>query len=272
MKTNRDKNVDIFYETWNYAKKDKEDLEYSIGKQYVTNPSILKGTPLGENTKVIVNQMKTFDAARIYAKQGKTAALNFASATTPGGGVLRGASAQEECLCRVSNLYPCLNDKKMYAEFYMPNQSEHNALHNNKIIYTPHVKIYKNDDYEWLDEPEYVDVITCAAPNLREHTSNQYNPGDGPSVKVSDEELRNIHYWRLAGILTAAINEGVENIILGAFGCGAFRNPPEVVAEAMKTAIQHYGGAFKNIVFAVYCGDPEKTNYKVFAETMKPLM
>ena len=67
-----------------------------------------------EKTKVIVSGKRSLEAAETYAKQGKkVCVLNFASATNPGGGVVNGSSAQEECICRCTMLYPCLNADAM---------------------------------------------------------------------------------------------------------------------------------------------------------------
>ena len=72
-----------------------------------------------EKAKVIVSGKRSLEAAESYAKQGKNVCvLNFASATNPGGGVVNGSSAQEECICRCTTLYPCLNTDQMWNVFY----------------------------------------------------------------------------------------------------------------------------------------------------------
>lgn len=72
-----------------------------------------------------------------------------------------------------------------------------------------------------------VNVITCAAPNLR-------------------------------------LMPGNEMIILGAFGCGAFENDPEVVAKASKVVVEKYSKFFKTIEFAVFCSPKDERNYTIF--------
>lgn len=222
--------------------------------------------------EVIVSGKRTYEAALAY-KDTKTAVHNFASASNPGGGVERGANAQEECLCRCSGLFFSLNTPKMWDGFYAPHRRAHDPIHNDDIIYTPDVTVFKSDtaepklmpESEWYD----VDVITCAAPNLREQPDNAYNSGDGKkAVKVSDKELLEIHEKRLRRILDVAVLQGVETVILGAFGCGAFRNNPEVVALASKHVAEEYGYAFKNIEFAVYCSPKDQSNFTIFKRVM----
>lgn len=212
---------------------------------------------------IIVSQLRSFEAAAQYIGK-RTAVLNFASATNPGGGVEKGASAQEECLCRVSTLYPCLVDQKMRASFYTPHRKHGNALHNDDIIYTPKVLIIKDDDHNMLATPFLVDVISCAAPNLREKPNNAYNSGDGNKVQISDNELLALHEKRARKIFASAIANGVEVLILGAFGCGAFQNDPHIVAQAYKNVLPDFAHYFHTIEFAIFCNAKNIENYQVF--------
>lgn len=110
-----------------------------------------------------------------------------------------------------------------------------------------------------------VNVLTCAAPNLRERPSNRMNSGDGDeAVHISREELQVLHEKRMKRVLEIASAKGNEVVILGAFGCGAFRNLPSIVAQAMKTVVQEYRMKFETIEFAVYCSPRDDSNYWVF--------
>lgn len=222
---------------------------------------------------VFVTGNRTFEAAielsRVYPKH-RIAVLNFASAANPGGGVRNGSSAQEESLCRCSTLYPCLDTDRAWKEFYSPHRKNPSPLHNNDIIYTPSVTICKSDDGRFTRLPEDdfvdVDVITCAAPNLRERPSNQYNNYgmDLDAANISDETLYGIHLERARCILNVAKEHGAKVLVLGAFGCGAFRNDPHVVARAYREALKDYAGDFVEIEFAIYCRSYEDENYKAF--------
>ena len=221
-----------------------------------------------EPAKIIVSKKRTFEAAKAY-RNNKVAVHNFASASNPGGGVIHGSTAQEECLCRCSYLYFCLNTPDMWDGFYTPHRQAGNPLHNDDIIYTPDVTVFKSDTDNpvLLPENEWykVNVITCAAPNLRAKPSNKYNTGDGSKVaKLSDNEMLEIHEKRLRRILNVAVYGGNDTVILGAFGCGAFMNKANIVAYAAKNVIRDYLHAFKNIEFAVYCSPQDDSNYKTF--------
>ena len=220
--------------------------------------------------QIVVSPKRTLEAAATYAYAGKKVCiLNFASATNPGGGVTRGSSAQEEAICRCSTLFPNLNEREMWSIFYAPHRHQHNPLHNDDCIYTPGVMVFKSDtDYPQLlpeDKWYSVNVVTCAAPNLREKPSNSMNSGDGDAaVHISRENLHALHEKRMRKVLEIAWRKGNEVLVLGAFGCGAFRNPPMVVAQAMKTVVQEYRKNFEIIEFAVYCSPRDDANYRVF--------
>ena len=252
-------------------------LQQSVASSIASQQFIAEGTiialpkPLyAESAQVIVTKNRSFEAARPYAEQGlKIAVLNFASSTNQGGGVTSGASAQEECLCRVSTLYPCLKDESMWDLFYAPHRKARNPLHNDDIIYTKDVIVFKDDDYQPLPKPFSVDVITCAAPTLREQSSNRYNPSDGyKAPDITPEDLLALHEKRGRQILSAAAANGAQVIILGAFGCGAFRNDPAVVAQAYANILPEYLHYFRTIEFAVYCRPRSSQNYDAFNQTL----
>ena len=222
--------------------------------------------------RIVVSKKRTLEAASAYVGK-KVCILNFASATNPGGGVVKGSSAQEEAICRCSTLYPNLNEPKMWNGFYRPHRQELNPLHNDDCIYTPGVIAFKSDtDYPQmlpLNRCYKVNVITCAAPNLREKPSNVMNSGDGDmAVKISNDDLQELHEKRMRRVLEITAKKGNDVVILGAFGCGAFRNPPEVVARAMKTVVEEYRSAFETIEFAVYCSPRDDSNYRTFKEVL----
>lgn len=210
--------------------------------------------------KISVSRKRTLEAASAYIGK-KVCVLNFASAINPGGGVTRGSSAQEEAICRCSSLYCNLTEKRMWEGFYAPHRAQKNPLHNDDCIYTPGVVVFKSDTAtpQALPPEEWytVNVLTCAAPNLRQRPDTQI-------IQIGKQELRQLHEKRTRRILGIAASEGNEVVILGAFGCGAFSNPPDIVAEAMKTVVQEYRSFFEAVEFAVYCPPRDDSNYRVF--------
>ena len=276
----RDDNVTVFNDTERLCKTNARLIE-AVKKATAVQKLILEEDALPEQNrdrynepaKFVISKKRTFEAASAY-KGCKVAVHNFASASNPGGGVVRGANAQEECLCRCSGLYFSLNTQKMWDGFYGPHRQAHDPIHNDDIIFTPGVTVFKTDtaspklmpESDWYD----VDVITCAAPNLRDNPSNQYNSGDGSkSVAMKDSALLALHEKRLRRMLEVALSEDCDTIILGAFGCGAFMNNPEVVALANKNVIGDYLHAFKNIEYAVYCSPYDEQNYRIFDRVLK---
>lgn len=229
----------------------------------------LQGEP-----EITVTRERTLECAARLHKENPEAAigvLNFASATHPGGGVVRGANAQEECLCRCTTLYPALTGGKA-APFY--HLSHGSALHTDACLYTPGVLAVKTDTSspERLPESEQFafDVVSCAAPNLRPQPANAMNPGDTIPAGIADNDLFELHVRRWRQILRAADGRA-DSLVLGAFGCGAFRNPPQIVADAFKELLRRdpvLAMGFKQIVFAVYCPPQDDTNYRVFRDAL----
>lgn len=196
-----------------------------------------------------VESNTSFNAAKKYLQYGKTAVLNFANPHNPGGGVHNGAMAQEECLCRSSNLYLCISNKNVFKDYYLYHKDMNHYFFSDRLIYTKGVTVFKDDSdvpqimpkNKWFN----VDVITCAAPYIakRKYTNKT--------------ALKELFKGRIKNIFEAAIDNDVEVVILGAFGCGAFKNPPEVVAKAFHEVIDenNYGNYFKKIVFAIPKGN-----------------
>ena len=211
-----------------------------------------------DETSVIVSNKRSFEAAEQYAKKGmKTCVLNFANFQHAGGGVFHGSGAQEESLCRTSTLFDAIGTPEMHKVFYDPHIELDDTEANDDAIYTPGVVVFKTDEYKPKMRPENewfsVDVITCAAPCL----------GWGCG-EISDKKLFALHESRARQILSIAAKNGAESLILGAFGCGAFQNPPEIVASAYKKVLPEFSHAFRIVEFAVFYIQNEIRNFEAF--------
>ncbi len=198
----------------------------------------------------VVNETTTQAAVRLLADNKKDiVALNFASARNVGGGFLSGAVAQEEDLCRRSGLYVCTKRKPV---FYNENILCDDTFYTDNIIYSPNVPFFRDEYNQFLENPYYLSIISAPAPNVR-------------SMEDIDEKvLYSVIYNRILKILHIARLYQHENIILGAWGCGAFGNDPDMVANAFKQALVDIPD-FGHVCFAVYDsreGTPIYTTFK----------
>lgn len=273
-------NTEIFNDTqqrYRTNEKLKEAVKNSIAcqKLILANDEVEYEAVGGHAGKVVVSGKRTLEASESYAKHNKrVCVLNFASATNPGGGVVHGSSAQEEAICRCSTLYPCLDTKEMWNKFYIPHREANNSLNNDDCIFTPAVKVFKSDisfprllpESEWWE----VDVLTCAAPNLRNTPHNRMNPNAGnKKADIFYHELKKLHRSRIQRIFEVVVANKAEVLILGAFGCGAFRNPRKLVAEVFSEFTEKFRGCFDTIEYAVYHTKRETDNYEVFKDVME---
>ena len=221
--------------------------------------------------RLVISEKRTLEAAGPYAREGRrVCALNFASFVQPGGGVKKGAGAQEESICRISTLFPALDDKDTAGPFY----EKHRAIaeqnkesgrdfmeyrrNRDDCIYTPGVIVFRKDthDCELMPEEDWyeTDIISCAAPDLR----NAWQMPDS-------SELYSVIESRVLKVIQAAACHQAEVLILGAFGCGVFRNPPEMVASAFETVLKQYGPYFETVEFALGHNSRDGENYRAFA-------
>lgn len=262
--------IQIFSDTQNFYTTDyelKQAVHFSMehtklygANDYPDLPDITNKLGL-----TLTLNLRSFQTAIKFKKvmpNKKIAVLNFASATHPGGGVVSGSTAQEESLCRCSTLYPAINQQWLKNQFYIPNQQAHDFRYNDSCIYSEDIVICKSDiDYpERLQHDNFVkvDVISCAAPNLRQVSTKDYD------IK----EIFKIHTNRARHILHIVAAHNVDILITGAFGCGAFKNNPELVADAWKKAIEDYKNKFDFIIFAIYSRGNELNNFTAFNEKL----
>jgi uncharacterized protein (TIGR02452 family) len=192
-----------------------------------------------EMTITVANET-TMSAARRLAEAGhSTLALNFANGVSPGGGFLHGALAQEEVLCRSSALFLTLDGDPMYEAHRR--RSDHAS--SDWAILSPDVPFFRTDDGTPVEAPWCVAVITCAAPIA-----------DGT---VSDPA--GLLRQRIHRVLAIAEAYRYDALVLGAWGCGAFRNDPAITARDFRDALcGPYSGAFAHVVFAIADWSPER--------------
>lgn len=195
-------------------------------------------------TAIEVTGESSLEAARrlTAAGPGPVAVLNFSSARNPGGGYLNGAQAQEEALCRASALYTTL---LRAPEFYAHHRAERSPFYTDRVIHSPGVPVFRDDRGRLLDTPYQVGFLTSPAPNA------------GVIAQRAPAEVHRIPAAlaaRAERVLETAAERGYRRLVLGAWGCGVFRNDPEQVAEAFRARLTtggRFAGHFDETVFAV---------------------
>ena len=214
--------------------------------------------------------------------------LNMANSTKPGGGYESGEAAQEENMFYRSSCH-----------FFIDRIKEIDPRAPTKYTETMTKLIEAVDDEVYLDvqcprvcikgeekqEPaagattqinrteSYKDITPFPFYEMRAAADdrNQRN-ADGKRIKgapLKDFDVASMTKKIKAQFSTLKKN-GRRRVILSAFGCGAFKNPPEEVARIYKKEIERVKDNFDHIVFAIYPlgGDD---NYSKFMKVLKDL-
>lgn len=202
-------------------------------------------------TQIIVVKQDCLEAAQERVAKGhKVVVVNFASHDNPGGNSDRGTNGQEEDLCYRSELAGFMQDQIVGVtsdreQFY---PLEEHPQRKDHLIHTPDVQVFRASrahSYAILDHPFLVGIITSAAPVKPLLNGKEI-------VDYAKEEDRQRIRASMITQLYAAYNKGYDTVILGAFGCGAYQNPPQAVAKLYKEVIDSFfKKTFQHIVFAI---------------------
>lgn len=208
-------------------------------------------------SKIEVTTESTFSAAKRFKDNNikEVCCLSFSSAYMPGDGSKQYRN-QEAILSRRSSLiYSLINNKEMYTY----NIEHMNPYHSNYMIYTPNVVVFRDDD-DKLIQPFRVSIISSTAVNyaeiLKKHPNGEKFQGVYKCMKD-----------RCRKILQLCIKTNNKVLILGAFGCGSFKNDPETISQIFKELLvdEFYGMLLKNVVFAIIAPHGQKNDaYDVF--------
>lgn len=212
--------------------------------------------PALDTRLTVTNETTLAAAARLLRESDEPVlALNFASAKNPGGGFLAGSQAQEESLARSSAVYTSLLQGE---QMYQVNRACHTCLYTDFMVYSPSVPVFRADSGQLLESPYRVSMLTAPAANagaLKEH--------ERPL-------LESVMTKRAGLVLAVARARGYARLVLGAWGCGVFRNDPERVASWFATHLQgSFAGAFSEVVFAVYDTSESRTTLRAFERAFR---
>lgn len=179
------------------------------------------------NTSIYKNDSITcLIAAHRHDSSSHYCLLNFASYYNPGGGFLKGSMAQEEALCHRSLLYPVL--KSFDKTWYTAHRQNKSDTYGDDFLYTSDLFFFNGQQIVKSD------VLTMAAVNF----NNISNYSKGLDTMIHRTEIA----------YTMPAKFGADTLILGAWGCGVFKNDPKFVVEQWKTLTKKYDGLYKTII------------------------
>lgn len=214
------------------------------------DPDVL--LPRGPCARVFVVELDTFVAAEecLRFERGPVAVLNMASAEHPGGGYKFGASAQEEDLCRRSDTVPVLEAASAARMYPIPTLG---------MLVIPEVDVIKGPrpEYATVPRPFRVGMIVAAALKNPEWTAAETLRPEDADVTVKKMKM----------VLAGAYAHGFKTLVLGAWGCGAYHNPPAHIAALFKAVLKTHGAGFERVVFAVVGDGNQEIFAKVFSTT-----
>lgn len=220
-------------------------------------------------SRIMVEKNDCLVAAQRLVQEGyHPALLNFASARYPGGGVENGARAQEETICRRSTLTRSLYTfDRAHAAKYGYNHCPGNNYPLNNLnfsaIYSPAVTVFKEGlECTLMENPYQVAVITCAALNLNGQHDIKLTPDGHMSLQAKE-----ITANKVRTIFRIALMHGHDALVLGAFGCGAFKNPPAEIAAIFHRVLNEpeFKDKFRLVTFSIIGDHNSKSaNLKAF--------
>lgn len=188
-----------------------------------------------------VENCATVDAIRSLAARGRTkiGVLNFASAKNPGGGFLNGAMAQEESLAASGTLYRTLIS---HEEYYRESRAHRSMMYLDYGIYSPGVTFFRDGSFRLTEEPVKASVLTLPAVNMGQVLLKGEDPGE------AKRRMRR----RMKLALAVFAEQKETDLVLGAYGCGVFRNDPREVADWWEELLEEgMGRYFDSVVYAV---------------------
>ena len=208
--------------------------------------SIEQGKPgtLSGPAKIYVQNIDTFLKAKEMGSG--CAVLNMASSSTPGGGVKNGSRAQEEELCRRSTLlYSLYSFTSWGKELFGFSKKDKYPIPSMGGIYSPDVCVFRDSlTYKKLDNPFLCSVISVAGV---------VHPKIDTTTGLVERKYVPVIKGKIRTILRIAKENKHTKLVLGALGCGAFKNPPKHIAMLFKEVLDEpeFNRSFEEICFAI---------------------
>lgn len=220
---------------------------------FFKEPRTLYPKTSNHKTKFMVIEADCIETAELLKNAGyNVCMLNMANRQNPGGGVLKGAGAQEENIFRRSNLFQSLYQFADFADEYGIKRDTKNNYpldRNTGSIYSKRVFIVRGSEkngYCFLKNPFELSIVSVPAinePELEYREKKYYIADD--FIEPTKEKIRTI--LRICGEFNH------DCLVLSAFGCGAFRNPPHHIARLFNEVFHEteFKDRFRLVVFAI---------------------
>ena len=194
-------------------------------------------------------------AKRLIDKGYNPAMLNLADLYTPGGLVEYGSGAQEENLCRRSDLILSLYQFsaariRQYPGLGLVSREEQYPMDERYGgIYSGTVTFFRGPESEGSqmeEKPYNIPVISVAAIS---------GPRIGKDGLMYPEETE-VTLEKMRTIFRIGMGNFHDSLVLSAMGCGAFKNPPAHIAKLFHQVIEEpeFKDKFRLIVFAILDG------------------
>jgi len=274
MSNNSEKRRELAQETLNII----QDGEYTVDGKIVDiadavsfsrEHSVLisqsEAQKLGENllpkSGNIINEVINCSTLEAILQMGgkqitNIGVLNFASAKNPGGGFLNGALAQEESLAVASTLY---DSQISCPAYYEVNREYKSMMYTDTAIWSPNVVFFRNDSGNLCQEPVKASVLTLPAVNYGQVILK------GEDTDIAEQ----IMFQRMKIALSIFAKQESKVLILGAYGCGVFKNDPKKISAWWKELLSAYGGYFDKVVFAILGRTKTQDTIKIFQDNFK---
>jgi uncharacterized protein (TIGR02452 family) len=226
----------------------------------------------------VVDQDSLRAASECCARGEHPLVYDLANAQHPCGGVLGGAPAQEETIARCSTLYYALEPTKnrtLAQQLPLKQGAPRFRIPETGGIFIPSVTVFRDasNGYQFLENPLSIAIFATAAYNQKPGHWGGSRGTPGPEGKPSKAQFDFIPGTRekLRTQLAAAAELGFEDLVLGAFGCGAFANDPRDISHLYRELLEgEFRGVFKHVTFAILGGKgPGANNVATFTDTFR---
>lgn len=231
-------------ECWNDTRRICEEKRLypnnqSVKLQYDENYQWVKQS---EKSTIKFMNMDAIKCAILHCINENPLVLNLADDNFAGGCIESGSGAQEESLFRRTNYYLTLV-QKLYP------------IRKDEAIYSPEVKVVKTTEKSgWKIIPDgfWPELAFIACPGVKyPDLIYRHNEDGTENEKILNERDTQMLKTKIKLIIQIANKYGHRTIVLGALGCGAWRNPPKYVAEIFKEVLEECDGYVENYVFAI---------------------